>query len=140
MDFIFNAKFNTFGFHPISSKPLNLIEQLNQSFTFIAAFEAAKKLFEWHELPNGLLVFPGAHAPKGSLDLEANELPGYLGAETFASVRPNNNGKLKADLVKLSKRPERYRYSFFISPLFPESKRQKELEIEGVQVWSLWPF
>ena len=140
MSFLFTAKFEDLGTHPVSGKPLNFIEQLNQTFTFLAAYEAAKLLFAWHDLPDGLQVYPGAHAPRGTLDIEANELPGFVGAETFASVSPSNNGKLKKDLSKLSARNEKFRYSFFISPRYPEFCRQKELEVDDIQVWSLWPF
>lgn len=63
--------------------------------------------------------------------------PGLVGAETFAAVHPRNNDKLKADLRKLAARPERFRYVFFVSPAFPDTRRQEALEAQGVQVWSL---
>lgn len=46
---------------------------------------------------------------------------GFVGAETFAAVTPRNNGKLDADLLKLSARQEKHRYVFFMSPLFQET-------------------
>jgi hypothetical protein len=78
---------------------------------------------------------PGAHA---ALALDVMSEDGLVGAETFAAVKPNNNGKLAADLAKLAKHPEiPHCYVFFISPLFPSIQRQPQLEIDGVEVWSV---
>jgi hypothetical protein len=60
-----------------------------------------------------------------------------VGAETFATVHPRNNGKLVADRIKLSTRPELHRYIFFASPAFPTTARLPAFEVEGVQVWSI---
>jgi hypothetical protein len=128
-------KFEPVGLHPIADRPLNFIEQVNQSWTYIVALEAAKKLLELHPDAGGFRLAPGAHA---SLELDIMSVePGYVGAETFAAVHPRNNGKLRADLTKLASRPERYRYVFFMSPKFPTSARQHVLEKDGVQVWSV---
>jgi len=56
-----------------------------------------------------------------------SEEPGLVGAETFAAVHPRNNGKLAADLAKLSDRPEKHRYVFFMSPRHPGACRQPAL-------------
>ncbi|OJU06176.1 MAG: hypothetical protein BGN87_12975 [Rhizobiales bacterium 65-79] len=78
---------------------------------------------------------PGTHA---SLDLDImSEVEGYVGAETFAAVSPRNNGKLAGDLSKLAQRHERYRYVFFMSPLFPGNERRQQFERDGVEVWSI---
>lgn len=58
-------------------------------------------------------------------------------AETFAAVTPQNNGKLAKDLLKLSARPERHRYVFFMSPLFKGNKRLSQFEAHGIEVWSV---
>lgn len=46
-----------------------------------------------------------------------------------------NNRKLPGDLVKMAARPERFRYVFFMSPLFPKTERQAARKRDGVQVW-----
>ena len=79
---------------------------------------------------------PGAHSPKGTLDVESLK-PGLVGAETFAAVKPENNRKLSKDLLKLANRPELHRYVFFMSPDFPSTKRLHEKEKDGVKVYSI---
>ncbi len=84
------------------------------------------------------MLAPGAHA---AIELEImSEVPGLVGAETFAAVDPRNNDKLEKDLQKLSARPEQHRYVFLMSPRFPGVKRLRELERFDIQVWSvdLW--
>lgn len=137
---MFEMKFQATGFHPSAGYALNLVEQINQTFTYLCALEAASLLFDWHQGLNGLSIYPGAHAPKGTLDIEALEQPNFLGAETFAAVTPTNNRKLIKDLEKLRDREEEYRYVFFISPTHMVTSRQERLEKYGVHVWSIWPF
>ncbi len=128
-------KFEPVGFHPLEDRQLNLVEQINQTWTFAVAITAARQLLALHPEAGGLRLAPGAHA---SLALDImSEVPGYLGAETFAAVHPRNNRKLAADLAKLSARPELHRYIFFMSPLFPGNERRPQFERDGVQVWSV---
>lgn len=129
-------KFNPIGYHPLEDRPLNVIEQVNQTFTYLVAVKAAEFLLKWHPETQGLRLAPGAHAPRGTLDIESLE-PDLIGAETFAAVHPDNNRKLKKDLEKLASRTETHRYIFFISPEFPETKRLPEKETDGVTVYSL---
>ena len=112
-----------------------MVEQINQTWTYAVALEATRKLLELHPDAGGFNVAPGAHM---SIPLDVMSVAGGLvGAETFATVHPRNNGKLAADLAKLKARTETYRYVFFASPAFPTSERLPNLEVEGVQVWSL---
>ena len=128
-------KFDKIGMHPIEDRPLNLIEQVNQTFTFLVALQASKLLLQWHPEITQLTLMPGAHAPKGSLDIESHPA-GLIGAETFAAP-PKSNQKLKKDLEKLSLREEENRYIFFTSPEYSETVRQPQLENFGVIVWSV---
>lgn len=128
-------KFEAIGCHPISDHALNVVEQINQTFTYAVALAAARELLALHPDAGGFHLAPGAHA---SLALDImSEAEGLVGAETFAAVTPRNNGKLTADLNKLAGRPEAHRYVFFASPLFPGTARLPKLEREGVQVWSV---
>lgn len=135
LDLLRKMKFEPVGFHPLEDRPLNLIEQINQTWTFAVALEAARQLIKLHPEMPGWHLAPGAHAAL-ELDIMSEE-PGYAGAETFAAVTPKNNGKLAGDLAKLATRPERFRYAFFMSPLFPGNKRLPQFERDGVQVWSV---
>ena len=128
-------KFEAVGFHPISGKALNVIEQINQTFTFAVALAATKELFLLHPEAEGFDLAPGAHM---SLPLDImSVVPGEVGAETFAAVDPRNNRKLKNDLDKLATRSDRHRYVFFSSPLYPGLSRREQLDRDGVQVWSV---
>lgn len=136
MDLLRSMKFETIGCHPMSDRALNVIEQINQTFTYAVALAAARQLLILHPDAGGFRLAPGAHA---SLPLDImSDVEGLVGAETFAAVTPRNNGKLAGDLAKLALRSERYRYVFFASPLFPEAGRIERLEPgNGVQVWSV---
>ena len=72
----------------------------------------------------------------GSQVRRASPLPCF-GAETFAAVRPRNNGKMAIDLAKLANRPESHRYVFFLSPTFPGKVRLPKFEQNIVQIWSV---
>jgi hypothetical protein len=135
LDLLRRMKFDPIGFHPLEDRPLNLIEQINQTWTFAVAIAAARQLLNLHPDVSGFRLAPGAHA---SLELDImSEEAGYVGAETFAAVNPRNNGKLAADLVKLASRMERYKYVFFMSPLFPGNERRPQFERNGIEVWSV---
>ena len=135
LDLLRQMKFDPVGFHPLEDRPLNLIEQINQTWTFAVAIAAARQLLALHPDVGGFRLAPGAHA---SLELDImSQKAGYVGAETFAAVNPRNNGKLVADLTKLAGRMERHRYVFFMSPLFPGNQRQPQFERHGIEVWSV---
>jgi hypothetical protein len=135
MELLRALKFEKVGCHPISNHALNVMEQVNQTFTYAVALAAARQLVVLHPDAGGFHLAPGAHA---SLPLDIMSVEqGLVGAETFAAVSPKNNGKLEADLSKLASRPERHRYVFFASPLYPEARRIPDLERNGVHVWSV---
>jgi hypothetical protein len=135
LDFLRRVKFEPVGFHPTQGYPLNLVEQINQSWTYVVALAATRHLLEMHPEADGYLLAPGAHA---AIELDImSEVPGLVGAETFAAVDPRNNDKLENDLTKLAVRAERHRYIFFMSPRFPGIKRLRELERNDIQVWSV---
>ena len=49
LEFLYRIKFEGIGCDPFNSqRRLNLIEQVNQTFTYLASFKAAKLLFSWH--------------------------------------------------------------------------------------------
>jgi hypothetical protein len=132
LDLLRRMKFEPVGFHPIEDRPLNVVEQTNQTWTYAVA---ARVLLELHPDARGFKVAPGAHMAL-PLDIMSEE-PGLVGAETFAAVHPRNNGKLAADLAKLADRPETHRYVFFMSPRHPVAQRHPALERDGIQVWSV---
>ena len=48
LDQLRRMKFETGGFHPILGNPLNVVEQINQTWTFLVALCAARHLLEMH--------------------------------------------------------------------------------------------
>ena len=41
-------KFEAVGYHPIDGRPLNSVEQINQTWTYLVALAAAKQLLKLH--------------------------------------------------------------------------------------------
>jgi hypothetical protein len=135
LELLRSLKFEPVGFHPASGAPLNLIEQTNQTWTFIVAIAAARQLLALHPDAGGFYLAPGAHA---ALPFDIVGGDGRVVAESFAAVTPANNGKLCKDLDKLARYPDiRHRYVFFMSPGYPGNQRYQKLERNGIQVWSV---
>ncbi|WP_457663193.1 hypothetical protein [Sinorhizobium medicae] len=135
LDMLRRMKFEPVGFHPIEGYALNLVEQINQTWTFAVAVTAARKLLDLHPEAGGFHLAPGAHAAR-ALDI-MSVAEGLVGAETCAVVDPRNNGKIEKDIEKLAARPEACKYVFFMCPSYPETARVPRFEREGVQVWSI---
>jgi hypothetical protein len=136
LDLLREMKFAPTGVHPVEARPVNFIEQVNQTWTYIVALRAACHLLKLHPDARGFQVAPGAHMAL-PLDIMSVE-PGLVGAETFAAVHPRNNRKLIRDLAKLAADSNtQHRYVFFGSPAYPETRRRPELAVEGVEVWSV---
>jgi hypothetical protein len=134
-DLLRRMKFDPVGFHPIEDRTLNIIEQINQTWTYAVALEAARELLHLHPDSGGYQLEPGAY---GSIPLDVMSLePGLVGAETFATVDHRNNRKLEKDLKKMAARRERHRYVFFMAPGFPKTERLVQFERDSVEVWSV---
>jgi hypothetical protein len=135
LDLLRKMKFEEIGYHPVEDRRLNLIEQVNQTWTYAVALAATLKLLELHPDANGFYVAPGAYMAR-PLDIMSRR-ERFVGAETFAAVDPRNNRKLARDLAKMVLRGEQHRYVFFCSPKFPGCQRHPKLEVNSVQVWSI---
>ena len=136
LEALYTLKFEECGYHPVKGHELNLIEQLNQTFTVMASLAAARHLIEWFPQSGGLRLNLGT---KSGRDIESVR-PNEVEAEVFASVHPNNNRKLKYEIYRLAKSPAVNRYVFFYAPSHSHSPgRQCSLEQPNstVQVWAL---
>lgn len=132
--FLSQLKFDQVGCDPLdASRPLNLIEQLNQTFTYIASFYAAQFIFERHPKVQSLLLNLGTSA---GFDIETSE-DGGIAAEVFAAVTPQNNQKLNKDVAKVAVADAMYRYVFFMSPEHEVGLYKGKIKDSRVIVWSL---
>ena len=129
---LWRMKFEPLGFDPIDgTSRLNLIEQINQSFTYLTSALAVKQLFSLH---HELAPFTLNLGTAAGSDIESLRYPG-LAAEVFAATSPSSNQKLKKDIEKVGRADAKYKYVFFMSPGFQKG-RQEALETdEQVQVW-----
>lgn len=106
------VRFNTsIGRDPLGRGNLNLVEQLNQTFTILASLAATEWLFV-HE-PSAA-PFTLNLGPKGGHDVLGRD--GSLVAEVFAAVRPGNNQKLKRDIERVAGAPALRKYVFYYRP------------------------
>lgn len=115
-------KFSTVGHDPIDSgRPLNLVEQLNQSFTYLASIAGARWLMERH--PECLPLTLNLGTTEGTDIISAC---GRFAAETFAATHPDSNDKLRKDVEKVRGAAAAHKFVFYLSP------RAGTLKVEGV--------
>ncbi len=130
LDVLEILKFEEFGNDPLTpDSPLNFIEQLNQTFTYIASIRACRHIFDTELRVKKITMHLGSH--KGSDLVMMNGSGKILGlAEVFAAVDHKNNNKLKKDIEKVSSDAAKYKVSikrvYFISP------RQGEFSIKDL--------
>jgi len=130
---IWSMKFEPVGCDPLDSEsPLNLIEQLNQSFTYIASARATEILIARHPK---LAPFTLNLGTVGGSDIESKAGVG-VAAEVFAAVNTSNNRKLAKDIAKVAATAARFKYVFFMCPGY-EAGHQPKLSRSGVEVWSV---
>jgi hypothetical protein len=105
-------KFERSGRDPLDpSRPLNLIEQLNQTFTYLGSVRAVQFLFDEH--PEAAPFRLNLGTASGS-DVES--VDGSVAAEVFAAVAPGNNRKLAKDVEKVRSTRAEHKYVFFYCP------------------------
>jgi len=127
-----HMRFQKVGFCPLTSEPLNVIEQLNQSFTILTALCAVEELLQLHPDAGGFRVALGASSGR---DIES-VLPGLVAAEVFAATSPSSNNKLNSDLSRLALDAAKHRYVFFSCPDIPQG-RQEMREKYGIRVHAI---
>jgi hypothetical protein len=73
LDLLRRMKFETAGFHPIQGHALNMVEQINQTWTFAVALAAARHLLELHPEAGGYI--------RRDVDADSAEQLQYKGEE-----------------------------------------------------------
>jgi hypothetical protein len=124
------------GHDPLTGKPLNIIEQLNQTFTILVTLRANERLLKLHPEADGFRLALGTSSGR---DIES-VASDCVAAEVFSATRPTSNQKLKKDIARLSTDPARHRFVFFASPGFPagrchklELKTAPEIQVHAVE-------
>ena len=104
------VKFDKVGRDPLDpTRPLNLIEQVNQTFTALVSVRAVQHLFDHHPEAAPFLANLGTAA---GFDIESCD--GSVVAEVFSATHPASNQKLKKDIAKVGRSPAKHRYVFFL--------------------------
>ena len=118
-------KFQRIGRDPLdTNRELNLIEQVNQTFTCLVTVRALEYLFWAHPESAPFRINP-ATAPGSDICSE----DGAIAAECFAATHPGSNQKLKKDTAKVRDTTAVHRYVFFYCPGDHEAQ-----ELDGVKV------
>ena len=133
LEFLAKIKFGQIGNDPLdSSRKLNMIEQLNQTFTYLASFRAVEYLYKVHPEISSYRLNLGT--AKG-YDIEsANK---QIICEVFAAVNPTNNDKLRKDALRLTGKPSKHKYVFFMSPGYDQGMQSRNASYPDVKVYSL---
>ena len=107
-------KFTEVGIDPLDvSRPLNLVEQLNQTLTYLASVTGARWLASRH--PESLPLILNLGTSPG-FDIQSG--CGKFIAETFAVTHPNSNDKLRKDVLRLEGHTSaEHRFVFYLSPV-----------------------
>lgn len=123
------------AWHPIDDRQLNLVEQINQTWTCLVSLKALPFLFERHPTAGGFRLNLGVES---GTDIESM-VHGLVAAEAFAAVHPSNNRKLAKDLQKLVREcpTAQARYVFFGAPDFRHERQHKLETVDGIEVWSI---
>lgn len=123
-----HLKFRSAECDPLDpDRRLNFVEQLNQTLTYQATFEAAAWLLEKHPECAPLVLNLGTSP---GTDIASQD--GQLLAEVFASVDPRNNRKLQEDIERLRRRNAAFKYVLYLSPT--TGGKPEEFESDGVRV------
>ena len=96
IDLLKEIKFNQNGFDPLFEEPMNFIEQINQTFTYLVSLEAAEKLLSLY--PDKAFRLNLGTNP--GYDIESED--GDIICECFASTSPDSNSKLMKDAERLA--------------------------------------
>ena len=126
-------KFNKIGCDPLNTqRHLNLIEQINQTFTYMASFRAVKILFKKHPEATEFILNLGTAS---GTDIESASCGG-IAAEVFSATKPSSNDKLNKDIKKVSTTKAAHKYVFFLCPDIEAGSYVKK-STKNVMVWSL---
>jgi len=116
--FFHTIKFEKTLIEPLTGEPENLLEVVNQCQTYMVSIMAVEYLIE--KYPG--LSFTVNFGNVSGYDIES--VDGSIIAECFAATSYRSNGKLAADLKRLTKNAEAiHKYVFFYDKEFSENNK-----------------
>jgi hypothetical protein len=132
VDFLRRMRFDEIGRHPLEDRDLNLIEQVNQTYSLLVTFKALRFLFGQHP---DVVRYKVTLGPVRGYDIQSADGEEVV-AEVFAAVEPSSNSKVTLDRDKVAKSTGKHKYVFFFCPGY-SAGRQARYERDGVQVWAV---
>ncbi|HWP63707.1 MAG TPA: hypothetical protein VNO86_09580 [Candidatus Binatia bacterium] len=111
IEVLHRLKFSTVGRHPLEDRRLNLIEQVNQTFTYLASLAAAEVIAQRH--PGAWPIELRLGTASGS---DVSSSSASVAAEVYAAVHPDSNDKRRKDIEKVRKTSAQHKYVFVYSP------------------------
>lgn len=126
-----SLKFDEVGFHPTEERRLNLIEQVNQTFTYLASLAAVERVLGLHPESAPIHLNLGT---SGGFDVASPSES--IVAEVFAAVRRNNNQNLVTDVARVAGATERHKYVFSSARAMLRKRFRLEL-FPDVQIFPL---
>lgn len=132
MDAMAAMKFHAIGFDPLSGNPQNLVEQLNQMFTYLGSCAAVRYLLDKHPgsapFTMNLGIAPGP-------DIISED--GQVVAEVFTATHPGSNDKLRRDVRNVHSRGAQHAYVFYSCRGFEAGERTRLASAPEVNIVSL---
>lgn len=134
INFLIKVRFDKVGCDPLcKERYLNIVEQLNQTFTYLASFLAVERLLDEH--PEAIPFTLNLGTSAGSDIRSSGE--GEIVAEVFSAINRNNNQKLNKDIKKVSEKKATHKYVFFMCPGQMEGKQKSHPQYPDVTIWAL---
>lgn len=109
---LYNMKFANCGRDPFEDRDLNIIEQLNQQFTYFTSINAVEYLLEHYPEYAPFKMNLGTMSGYDIVSFDNN-----LIAEVFSATTPSNNRKIQSDVKRLSDSKAEVKISFYHSPI-----------------------
>jgi hypothetical protein len=132
---LWQMKVAAVGCNPLDAEsPLNLIEQLNQTFTYLASARAVRILLTEHPADAPYKLNLGT-TPGSDIDSKN----GRVAAEVFAAVNTSNNRKLAKDIAKVRSTSADAKYVFFMCPGISQGRQEGLKTTSEIKIWSVGP-
>jgi hypothetical protein len=109
IQFFAAIKFTKLGKDPLTGEALNLIEQINQTYSNLVALAAVRDLLKRYP-EKAFMLHLGA---KAGYDVQSSD--GEVAAECFAVTSVSSNDKMNKDCKKLMMSEAKYKYIYFRS-------------------------